>query len=1144
MTALTLNGHQNKIRITFIINSVVRLKTVWCSSLHCSILMVVSTKVSIYSGGIIIDNKIEIFVGECIGVASEVIALQKVIETIRSAKLNAVIMANVNLCKRQIDLIVALDHTVLVIEAKGYNCPVRGTENGHWKYKPSLGDWRSTGRNYYEQTLGVKHALRGSMSAFTGKNPVDYPEAALIFVPTIPVGSDIPISDFKVKIGDLELLNDFNIFKKKLCWTLDKWREFAKHHNLIKVNKLSAAFVQEVATAEQTVEDYKKSFIETYAHHVEGEVPFNCLKGDETFSSENISSNLANGLILGPSGCGKSLLAKMASLRGLENKFIPLFIEAKYFDKDFGTLLNQEATLLGIQSIKKLFSAIKISGNQLVIILDGLNENSLEQQNRLLRCIRAVSIRQQANIVIISQKSFLELELLKLETIQVPRPDFETKKAIAVSISKNNISSKIDELLGLVSSGLEAKMIGEVGAAIEEETSVYGIFDAYIRHLLGNYSREGINLLTLVGSHLLDNITFSLSIREYDRLLYEYPITLNLSKQLFDSKLLDKHSDKISFGHEFYLNTFSAEALIRACGGDAEAILQAISLPKYENSKTLIIGAIDNTNVLDSILSGIDDVDIIVSCMEGKCGGFAYEWFKNSYEGVLRKISDETASVEFNIDKNSIYGIGVNEDTLIQWTPQEHAHVKAIPQLLNSGCYLEEIYNIAAKMDIKLAATFEILVDKAREEKVALRSGLFVAGLDSQNSVIAIGGIMAWIELARFSNRENKEEALVSWINIKLKSNNITNGQLLMLLKLSRAIYTENPLATYLPSIIQERWKYAPYHLRLELLFKARECWLYTEGEKAELIEVLQSLEVNNIWLSTAIVEALKNLGAIENEGYEEIVISEIEQVLLDPENVDNRKMANGLYISQFDHPYDAVYCKIIKNLSDEKRKVLLSMAVSEKSEYGTFLGCMIVDLGKFGDKRTGKYILHWTDIPDYRHQDQLEAFVVSHIVLGKLQYPLSEKKYNLTDEDNVMMACGELYYLINREDLIEDEMRRMSNQAIHIIKNYKKDLSLGTIMSCEKASAHNDLITQSSKPYSLIDNFSAELREICKSVLAMKIEQRSSIAWVTSKEIYQYAIDVIGSVGKTTDLKILRSFVGHADYGKHAIETIKKIEK
>ena len=139
----------------------------------------------------------------------------------------------------------------------------------------ATGDWRNTGGNWYQQALNAKIALRDSMRAFCGED-VPYPNGALIFIPFLPEGSEIPPGDFKVKIGDLEAPRVFDGFKDNSTWTLNQWRAFASDNRLTGVGSLNTAFDQRLIRAGELLEEYRETFPSFYSRHTQELVSFPC----------------------------------------------------------------------------------------------------------------------------------------------------------------------------------------------------------------------------------------------------------------------------------------------------------------------------------------------------------------------------------------------------------------------------------------------------------------------------------------------------------------------------------------------------------------------------------------------------------------------------------------------------------------------------------------------------------------------------------------------------------------------------------------------------------------------------------------------------------------------------------------------------
>lgn len=167
---------------------------------------------------------IEIFIGAPIEHESERATLARAVAFLSAQDIPAVVLANVNLGGRQIDLVIGLDQGARVVESKALSSAVRGSENGDWQVRLTSGRWKEI-PNAYAQALNEKLALRDAMAAFAGTD-VPYPDAAVIFVPAIPAASAIPTGDFKVSVGGLDDLPGQIASTKRRGWPLEsdsKW---------------------------------------------------------------------------------------------------------------------------------------------------------------------------------------------------------------------------------------------------------------------------------------------------------------------------------------------------------------------------------------------------------------------------------------------------------------------------------------------------------------------------------------------------------------------------------------------------------------------------------------------------------------------------------------------------------------------------------------------------------------------------------------------------------------------------------------------------------------------------------------------------------------------------------------------------------
>ena len=463
----------------------------------------------------------KIYVGDLIQYESERITLKEIRQLLESEQRSAIVFANISINSRQIDFVIALDGLILIIEAKGYTRPVRGGENGHWQVQMASGDWKDF-PNPYVQARDASHTVRDAMNSFCGTE-VPYPKAALVFVPEIPRTSRPYPGDFKVLvIGQNGLRTAFQE-QGNNPWSAKRWMEFADHLRLIPVSTIEAAFDTVLTEAEQGLRRYTAMFCRTYKLE-EPLVPFTCWSSGEEISSDDIMQMICEErvdlLLQGPTGCGKSILATSSGIAFNQRVGIAITVQVKEYAGRLKTVLDREVGLLAAPSAAQLLSDARRLNRPILFIVDGYNECAEETQSSLTRGIAALARKYEASILITSQVSLVSANLLNLRNIDVPPPTMETKLSIAKHASRDKVlSEEVEHLLRVISSGLEAKLAGEVGSSVRRGNSRYALFDAFARKRLGESAGDCIRTLAQIAAWLFDRFAFSLSGRDLGRLV-------------------------------------------------------------------------------------------------------------------------------------------------------------------------------------------------------------------------------------------------------------------------------------------------------------------------------------------------------------------------------------------------------------------------------------------------------------------------------------------------------------------------------------------------------------------------------------------------------------------------------------------------
>ncbi|WP_316185817.1 MULTISPECIES: nuclease-related domain-containing protein [unclassified Bradyrhizobium] len=1101
---------------------------------------------------------VEIFIGAPIEHASERATLQRAYEYLSAQNIPAVVLANVNLGERQVDLVIAIDRAALVAESKGFTSAVRGGHNSDWEARLASGVWKKVG-NPYLQAMAEKLALRDAMRSFAG-NDVPYPGAALIFVPALPDGSTIPQGDFKVSIGGLQDLPGLIASMKRDGWPLDHWRAFAGHHQLIKVPSIDAALSPALLEAEQLLKAYSEAFTRTYGVPASGMISISCVCESQPLSSDDVLKHSTQGdniLLTGPSGCGKSLLGYYIGLAGLARGDVPIIVPAKDFEGNLRDVVNREAALLDARSAAAVISAARKLNRRLMLVVDGYNECTPAERERLTRSVAAATKRYNAQAIISSRVSLERDDLLPVRGYAVQIPDSKTKLAIARQAAGGASVRAFAELIDTVGTGLEAKMIGQLGQQLSPATSKYGLFDAYVRERLGSFASDGIRALSRIAGMMTQRISFGLSVRELDRLSDREGVSGALLQALHVANILDRRGDRVSFSHEMFLNVFAAEAIVRRAGDNPEAVVAALRLPQHLEMTPFVLGAIDDDSFRRQVLPHVSDARVICACLAGQCGPDAKRWANDRCDEVLARVREEIESVRFEVSDEFMWHVRPQPETVQAWSPQDRAILAAIPQELVAGRRLDELLDLIGKMDARLAEEHRRLLDQAREKKLNLRTGLYAVcyagvgmretGLSRICGPISSGGLY-----------DGPRPPASTKFRESLKSDAMTPGQVGLLVELDKYSDHDAPsIGTVLPGLITRVWPTAAHHLRLGLMHAAMtSAGALNDEERRALIAAIEtSCLPNGGFDAWGIIDALKSLGALDGdqENYVETAQAEIQTALADRDNPLMWQVANRTWNAQFDHPYDAAYWQAWKDLPADERKALLFMAAQGAEGHSMFAPSLIAEVASFGDPAAAPILAQWTALPPKREvmmQDAVRTFEMAHAALARLRCPLPDRSAEaVSAADHALLACGQILYWLNRDDLPVSARKVNCAPSLAVLSRHEAGVAaavVGEFFRSDHMFAESARRLPGSEPAvtSFGQFFPDEIAAVYRAALEKPTIQSGYFEFFHTEDVIEKALLTLGRFGNRSDIPMLRAWTMHPDLGRFAIQAIKEVEE
>jgi hypothetical protein len=335
---------------------------------------------------------------------------------------------------------------------------------------------------------------------------------------------------------------------------------------------------------------------------------------------------------------------------------------------------------------------------------------------------------------------------------------------------------------------------------------------------------------------------------------------------------------------------------------------------------------------------------------------------------------------------------------------------------------------------------------------------------------------------------------------------------------------------------------------------------LFGHGDEAVRQSLVRALEElpppEHPFLSTALIEALQSLGALEEDeaDHVDVVRDDIRRLLADQSDPDMQKLAFGVWFSQFDHPYVGAYCKAIYELKPDDLRTLLTMAAQGADDDASFISVLIVELASLNERACGLLIGRWALLPRadcFMPQDAVGVFITAHVALARLgcNQPIPFLKTPLSDAAQALAACATLLFWLNRTDLPIQARRANCEQALGLLTKHELGTAASAIREFYRAPAMSSegfhrLPGSEPVQISLGDSFPKQVAEICRECLRNPDRQTGYFRYFTRQDLLIFAIDALARWGDVTDLELLRAVSHAADVGPAAIHAIKTLEQ
>jgi hypothetical protein len=322
------------------------------------------------------------------------------------------------------------------------------------------------------------------------------------------------------------------------------------------------------------------------------------------------------------------------------------------------------------------------------------------------------------------------------------------------------------------------------------------------------------------------------------------------------------------------------------------------------------------------------------------------------------------------------------------------------------------------------------------------------------------------------------------------------------------------------------------------------------------LIDAIEALlPTNGGFDLVGMIDALKYLGALDDDEAQHVARAkaEIEAVLADRNSSLMWDAAAGLWNAQFDHPYDSAYCEAWNDLAHGDRKTLLLMAAQSVERNSMFTPSLIAEVASHADPVAGSILARWTSLPPKKEVmagDAIRCFEMAYAALARLRCPLPDRSAEaVAPADHALLACGEIFYWLNRDDLSQVERKRNCSGSLAILSRHESGVVaavVGEFLRSDFMFSESAKRLPGSEPVvtSFGQYFPNEIATIYRAALEQPTRQTGYFEFFRVEDVIEKALANLGRFGGPSDIPLLRTWSVHPDHGHSAIRAIKMIEE
>lgn len=847
---------------------------------------------------------------------------------------------------RQVDFLVLTPRRLTHVELKtvARDSRIHAVANGHWRQTLPGGHeraWRNAYRQAHDATYAISddvHRLvRQGMLPSLNDRFFRFIDTVVCLFPGIPPGSDVEGYKYVTACGYETLLERLATpGPRPPGWTGTEAESLARQLNLFAEPadiRGSARRTQDLNVLAQ----YRSRYIQAHELGLHELVAVAAV--DESDNQVSPIDVIVNAIrdgeavtFTGASGGGKSHAVRHAALQSARNQAAPIWLRCADYEGDtFAVAMAKGAARFTSGQWHDLFARARRHGIMPVIVLDGLNECSPNQQRLLLEGAASYQNTAGCALLVTAQE---RVPLPGAHDLRTATPTAEERATLLASYGAPSLL-----IADAFRTPWELAMAADCASELHEDSGPVDVLELYVRRRTASErQREQIRALAIA---MQRSLQLSLPLGLVRTLIGDLTDRLPTADELddiFQCPLLDVGALRMAFTHESLGQFLAAEQLVHSVATGSE-LAEALAEPALHGLREMVIAVAHDSRRQGEVLVALSDPSLIASAARGRYGAATQTLIHAEMRAALQRAAPATERAVFAyIDDRDHHGLPFGG----QWSMpsplarSDQALMTACGLCLPDGVLLPEVCHLLDATD----AHCSIAIEDLRQRGVASPVSVVVAAtFTTSMRMSGATDLPATLVLRACADGRHQwkgaEENAPRALHVRYASQGPALWGRMLAALLVLNVESDEDLAL-MPQLVEEAWRLHGYHLQLEVLSLARAVsWRLDPSKQDEFRGILESLDVQQNWaLSSLLVEALAACGGIEPLATAEAIHDDISRALSEPFNPEACAFARSILGNQFeDASIFGPYAEVVDELAPSDLVALCGMSLRHNTD-------------------------------------------------------------------------------------------------------------------------------------------------------------------------------------------------------------------